>query len=481
MKSSKVVVLLITLMAIVVGSCGESGSAPGSTLGATTTAAQSSTTDSPNSTGSTTESGGFEGETVNVFGAFIEAEAAAFDETVAPFEEATGIDVIYEGSTDFTTQIGIRVEGGNPPDIAMFPQPGLWAEFVDRMVEFGSLGVDLDQMSSDLSPYLADLPGQVAEALGKAPETEGVYAGWFKMTTKSWLWIPVSEFEEAGYSTPATWDDLLALQEQIKADGATPWCLGIESGPATGWVLTDWMEDIVLRSAGPDVYNQWVFHEIPFNDPQIASAAEMLGEVMFPEGNVLGGSDGILATSFGDQNTPMFEDPPACFLAKQAGFIPAFFPGTDTPDDPSDDVFGPNAPEQQTEAIPFPSIANEEDVMLGAGDLFGVFSDRPAVAELVKFLLSPEGGAGFARASSSYLSPNARFDVANYLEPFQRQQGELLASAVAANGFRFDASDLMPPEVGAQTFWTGMVRYAQDGPDSLQSVLDEIEASWPTG
>ncbi len=475
MKASRRSGPLVAIVAMVVMSCGGGGSSPDTSLDSTTTTVSSA------STTATTEPGALAGETVNVFGTFVDAEAVAFDETVAPFEQATGIDVVYEGSIDFATQIGIRVEGGNAPDIAMFPQPGLWAQFVDEMVEFGSLGVDVEQMRSDLSPYLAELSGQVAEALGKAPEAEGVYAGWFKMTTKSWLWIPVPEFEEAGYTAPATWDDLIALQEQIKADGSTPWCLGIESSSATGWVLTDWMEDIVLRSAGPDVYNQWVFHEIPFNDPQVASAAEMLGGVMFPEGNVLGGTDGILATPFGDQNTPMFEDPPGCFLAKQAGFIPAFFPGADTPDDPSDDVFGPNAPEQKTQAIPFPRIANDEDVMLGAGDSFGVFSDRPAVAELVKFLLSPEGGAGFAQASSSYLSPNARFDVANYPDPFQRQQGELLASALSANGFRFDASDLMPAEVGSQTFWTGMVRYVQEGPDSLQSILDEIEASWPSG
>jgi len=442
------------------------------------------TTQTTTAGGETPGTGGgtdLEGESVSVFAAFVDAEADAFEATVVPFEERTGIDVVYEGSADFPAQIGIRVEGGNPPDIAMFPQPGLWAQFSDEMVEFGSLGVDLEQMRAELSPYLVDLPGQVAEAVGRAPEVEGVYAGWFKLATKSWLWIPTPEFEQAGYAVPATWDELLSLTEQIKGDGNVPWCVGIDSAAATGWVLTDWVEDILLRSAGPDVYDQWVRHEIPFNDPQVAEAVALLGAIVFPEGNVLGGTDGILATSFGDQNTPMFEDPPGCYLAKQASFIPAFFPGADTPDDASDDVFGSNAAEQQTSAVAFPSIENDDEVLLGAGDLFGVFSDRPAVGELVKYLLSPEAGEEFARASSSYLSPNASFDSSNYLEPFQAQQGALVAEALAANGFRFDASDLMPAEVGASSFWSGMVRYIQEGPDSLQSVLDAIEASWPSG
>ena len=424
------------------------------------------------STDTTADGGGgdqpFAGEVVNIFGAFVDADAAAFDDTVAPFEADTGIDVVYEGSGDFETQIGIRVEGGNAPDIAMFPQPGLWANFIGDMVDFSDLGVDVDQMRSDLSTYLVDLPGQVAAATGN--ERAGVFGGWFRLNTKSWLWVPEPEFADAGYDDPETWDDLIALQEQILADGNTPWCFGIESAGATGWVTTDWMEDIVLRTGGTAVYDQWVFHDIPFNDPQVKDSAERLGEIMFPEGNVLGGTDAILATPFGDQNTPMFEDPPACYLAKQAGFITGFFP---------EGTFGPDV-DNQARAIPFPDINNDDAVLLGAGDLFGVFSDAGAVAETVKFLLSPEGGEGFAQAQAGYLSPNARFDTSNYLDPFQQQQGELLASALGANGFRFDASDLMPAAVGAGTFWTGMVDYVQNGPGNLDDVLQGIDDSWPS-
>ncbi len=409
----------------------------------------------------------FEGEVVNIFGAFVDADAAAFDDTVAPFEEATGIDVVYEGSGDFETQIGIRVEGGNAPDIAMFPQPGLWAQFIGDMVDFADLGVDVDAMAADNSPYLADLPAFIAQLNDKG--RDGTFGGWFRLNTKSWLWVPVPEFEEAGYSAPATWDDLIALQEQILADGNTPWCFGMESGGATGWVATDWMEDVVLRTGGTDVYDQWVAHEIPFNDPEITDAAERLGQIMFPEGNVLGGTDAILATPFGDQNTPMFEDPPACYLAKQAGFITGFFP---------DGVFGPDV-DNQAEAIPFPNINNDGDMMLGAGDLFGVFTDSGAVAATVNWLISPEGGEGFARAQAGFLSPNARFDTANYVDPFQKQQGELLAAALGDGTFRFDASDLMPASVGAGTFWTGMVEYVQNGPDNLDEVLTDIDNSWP--
>jgi alpha-glucoside transport system substrate-binding protein len=441
-------IIAAAAMAMVVAACGGDD--------ATTTTAAGDGGDRP-----------FEGEVVNVFGAFVDADAAAFDDTVAPFEEETGIDVVYEGSGDFETQIGIRVEGGNAPDIAMFPQPGLWAQFIDDMVDFGDLGVDTNQMTADNSAYLAELPGFIATLNGN--EREGTFGAWFRLNTKSWIWVPEPEFTDAGYEDPATWDDLIALQGQILADGNTPWCFGIESAGATGWVTTDWMEDIVMRAAGLDAYDDWVAHEIAFNDAAITDSAERLGDIMFPEGNVLGGTDAILATPFGDQNTPMFEDPPACYLAKQAGFITGFFP---------EGTFGPDV-DNQARAIPFPSINNDTDMLLGAGDLFGVFSSEGAVAETVKFLLSPEGGEGFAQAQAGFLSPNARFDTANYVDPFQQQQGDLLVAALGAGTFRFDASDLMPASVGTGTFWTGMVEYVQNGPDNLDEVLVDIDTSWP--
>ena len=140
------------------------------------------------------------------------------------------------------------------------------------------------------------------------------------------IWYPEDDFDAAGYEVPETWDELIALSDQIVADGSTPWCVGFESGGATGWPATDWMEDIMLGTAGPDVYDQWVDHEIPFNDPAIVHAGELFGDVMFTDGYVLGGADQTPAIAFGDAPGPMFEDPPGCWLHRQANFINAFFP-----------------------------------------------------------------------------------------------------------------------------------------------------------
>ena len=140
------------------------------------------------------------------------------------------------------------------------------------------------------------------------------------------VWYPKDDFDAAGYTVPETWDELIALSDQIVADGSTPWCVGFESEGSTGWPATDWMEDIMLRTAGADVYDQWYKHEIPFNDPAVKAAGEQFGDVMFKDGYVLGGAAATPDIAFGDAPLPMFEDPPKCWLHRQASFINSFFP-----------------------------------------------------------------------------------------------------------------------------------------------------------
>ncbi len=145
---------------------------------------------------------------------------------------------------------------------------------------------------------------------------------------KSMIWYPKAAFDAAGYKVPKTWDDLLKLSDQIVADGSTPWCVGFGSEGSTGWPATDWMEDIMLRTAGTDTYDKWVKHEIPFNDPSVQKAGELFGKVMFTEGYVLGGASATPDIAFGDAPAPMFENPPKCWLHRQATFINSFFPKT---------------------------------------------------------------------------------------------------------------------------------------------------------
>src|SRR5690606_17016920 len=284
--------------------------------------------------------GDLAGTEVTVFGKWTEGEGANFEAVLASFEEATGIDVIYEGSAEFETLITVRVEGGDAPDIAGFPQPALMAEFVRSgdILDFGA-ATNVDQLNSDYSEAwttLAPVDGQ----LSAVP---------YRASTKSIVWYPVEAFEAAGYEIPETWDELLALSDQIAEEqGVAPWCISIEHGGNTGWVATDWIEDVLLRTAPPETYDAWVAHEIGFNDPAVLNAASIVADIWFNPDYVYGGSTSILTTFVGDTQTPMFEDPPQCWFHRQAGWIPDFWPeGTEAGVDsdffylpPIDDAYG---------------------------------------------------------------------------------------------------------------------------------------------
>lgn len=396
------------------------------------------------------------GGTVEIFGAFSGQEEEAFNESLAGFTEESGIEVEYVSSSDFTTLITSRVEGGDPPDIALFPQPGALLGFSEDLVPLND-AIDLDPIRETLIPGFLEATTQDGN----------IYGTPMRMAVKSIVWYPKPAFEEAGYEIPETYDDLLALTQQIVDDGGVPWCIGAESGADTGWPITDWVEENMLRLHGPDVYDQWVTNELAFDSPEVQEAAEMFGELVFTDGWTLGGAQGVLTTSFGDSPAPMFEDPPGCWLHRQGNFITGFFP---------DDV-QENLPEEVGTFV-YPPVTDGFDgtPILGGGDLAAMFNDNEATAEVMQFMGSAEFGEPWAEAGG-WLSPHSTFDTSSYPDEITQQIATL---AQEGDVFRFDGSDLMPASVGAGSFWSQMVAWVA-GDKDLSAALTDIQNSWPEG
>jgi len=390
--------------------------------------------------------------TVTILGSITGEGEETIRQVFAPFTEATGIQVQYEGTDAFATLLPVRVDGGNPPDLALFPQPGLMADLAQagHLVPLDSF-LEGDRLSNAYTEDWLEL-GTVDDQL---------YGLWTRADLKSLVWYRPDVFAEKGYEIPTTWDEMLALSDQMAAEGTTPWCIGIESGAATGWVGTDWIEDILLRTAGPEVYDQWVTHEIPFTDEAIANAFEKFGEIVLNPDYVFGGPVGVISTPFGDSPLPLFTDPPGCYLHRQTNFIATFFPDEVTVGDDVDVFLLP------------PIDPNFGTPILVAGATFGMLNDREEVQAVMEYLLTPEPHEIWV-GLENYISPHQQVSLDAYADAFTRTQAELLAEA---NTIRFDASDLMPGAVGTGTFWTGVVDYV--GGTDLESVLAEIEASWP--
>ena len=391
---------------------------------------------------------------VNIFGAFVDTDAERFEASMVPFEEENDIDIEYEGSGDFESLIAVRAEGGDPPDIAAFPQPGLMTDMTQR-----GFVIDLSQWFDE--EFLQEQYAQTWIDYGTVGDT---LAGiWYRASVKSLVWYPVPEFEEAGYEIPETWDEMVALSEQIVADGGVPWAIGIESSNATGWVGTDWIEDIMLRTQPPEVYDEWVAGELDFDSPEVANAFEIMGTIWKNEDFVLGGANSILTTPFGDAVHPLLDNPPTAWLHRQASFITGFWP------EDMDVVVG-----EDIDYFYLPPIDEEYGrPVLGAGDVMSAMVDSDNVRTVMEWLASPESKRGWVEAGG-FVSPNKTTPLDWYPTDADRGYAEILTNATT---FRFDASDLMPGQVGTGSFWEGIVDWVQGTP--TEDVLSRIDDTWP--
>jgi alpha-glucoside transport system substrate-binding protein len=400
--------------------------------------------------------GEYEGTTVTMLGPFTEQDQVLFEEAIRPFEEATGIDIAYEGTKEFETLINVRVEGGDAPDIADFPQPGLMASLASQgHILDASTFINQEWLQQNYNQGYIDtatVEGQNGPILG------GVFQ---RVNTKSLVWYPKDDWDEAGYEIPETWDDMIALMDEIVADGDTPWCIGIQSGVATGWPATDWMEEIMLRTTSLENYDAWTSGELPFTDPVVKNAAETMAEIWFNDEYVYGGRSQIVSTDFGASTAPMFEDPPRCWLHKQGNFITSFFPEDAEAGVDYDFFYFPGIDEQYGKPVLF------------AGDLMSAFEDRPEVRAVMQYWTTFDSLKGWV-ASGGALSPHNDADLSAYGSDVERQIAEILAEA---DSVRFDGSDLMPGAVGAGTFWKAMTDWVSGAAD-IDQALQTAQQGW---
>ncbi|UWR01343.1 ABC transporter substrate-binding protein (plasmid) [Rhodobacteraceae bacterium S2214] len=398
-------------------------------------------------------------EQITVFGTWLSPEAEIVEEIFDIFEERTGHEVSYVGSDSFEQQVLIDAEAGSAPNISIFPQPGLAADMASRGF--------LTPLKDGSADWIRDnyAAGQSWVDLGTYADENGedqLYGMFFRVDLKSLVWYSPENFEDAGYEIPQSMEELIALSDQIVADGGTPWCIGLGSGAATGWPATDWVEDMMLRTQPPAIYDQWVSNELPFDAPEVVGAIEAFGQFALNDDYVAGGAGAVASTDFRDSPKGLFDSPPQCYMHRQASFIPAFFPeGT---------VVGEDA-----DFFYFPAYeaADLGKPVLGAGTLFAITNPSDGAQELIEFLRDPaahEVWMGYG----GFLTPHKDVDPAKFQDDTSRALNEVLLNATT---FRFDGSDLMPGAVGAGSFWTGMVDYA-GGKDAAE-VAAGIQSSWP--
>ncbi len=380
---------------------------------------------------------------MSVIGTWGGDEEAAFKEMVAPWEAETGAKVSYTGTRDLNTVLTTGVASGVLPDLAGLPGPGQMQQWADSLVDLSTV-LDVPTYESETAPALVEL--------GKA---NGKLVGVFiKTAVKGLMWFD-PKVVDYGANPPATWDD---LQSQLQANASkaqAAWCLGIESGAATGWPATDWIEDLVLRQAGPDVYNSWWQGQTKWSDPAIKTAFQTYGDVV---AGAAGGKDAVITTNFEVAGDPLFKDPPGCQLLHQASFITGL------------GDFKNQTAGTDYDFFPFPDINPQfAGALEGAGDLFGMFHDTPAARSLMAYLVTAPAQDIWVKHGGA-LSANK--NATSYPDDISKRSAEMLQNAKT---FVFDASDLMPTAMNG-AFWKGVTDYSQDA-SKLDSVLAELDAA----
>ena len=390
--------------------------------------------------------------TVLVYATWGGSEQDAFLAMVKPWEDQNSATVGYLGTRGLGTVLTTGIATNTLPDLSGLPGPGEMAEFArgGNLVDLGTV-LDGDKYRAETPQAFVDL-GTVDGKL---------VAVFMKVSPKGLIWYNPKVYTGG---TPTSWDDLVAKGEAAaQANNASVWCVGFESAADSGWPGTDWIEDIVIRQAGPEVYDEWVAGTRKWTSPEIKSAFEFFGDVIDA---TYGGPNTINATNFGNGGDGLFTDPPTCIFHHQASFMSGFFT-TNFPEvvagEDFDFFFMPDIDAQFTGAL------------TGGGDLFGMFKKTDLSTSLMQWLVTADAQAIWAGALSGYIPSNKNVPESAYLDEPTRRGA---AAVGAATVFRFDGGDLMPNEMKA-AFFKAMVDFAADQSqlDAILQRLDETQAS----
>ncbi len=373
------------------------------------------------------------------------------------FQTCTGATVKNTADKNFESQILVQAKSGNAPDIAIVPQPGLLAQLVATGKVVKPPALALTNITNDWKPSVSKY-GIVNGTMYSVP---------FDASVKSLVWYSPKMFAAKGYTVPTTWADMIALSDKIAADpsGVKPWCAGVESGTATGWTATDWLEEVVLRQAGPDVYDQWVAHTVKFSDAPIAAALASVGAIWKNPKYVnagIGDVNSIAKTAFGDAGLPIQSS--KCYMMQQASFYELNFKNNPKIS-PTGDIYAFYLPVMNDK------FGKPVEV---AGSLTTAFSDRPEV-QAFEYYMSTTHYANDRATQSEWLSANLGLTTKSVTDPIQQLSLQILQDPKTVA--RFDASDQMPAAVGSGAEWTNLTAWITGQSDS--ATLSAIDAAWP--
>jgi alpha-glucoside transport system substrate-binding protein len=383
---------------------------------------------------------------ISILALWTAGEQASFKAVIDGFNETyPNVTVSYRSAPDVRPVLSTAIEGGNPPDLAALPNPGLMRDFQGRgalkPIEFAR-----DTVEQNFSQSWIDLA---------SVETQ-LYGVFFKGANKSTVWYAKSAFEDAGIEPPEDWDAFLEAAATLKESGVPAYSIGASDG----WVLTDLFENIYLRTAGAEKYDQLVAHEIPWTDPSVKEALTEMAKVLSDADNIFGGTSGALQTDFATSTNPVGAKPPKVAMVIEGDFVAGVIQ-TQTKAKPGTDF----------DFFDFPAIKDSPPVVMGGGDMVVMFKDNPASRAFLEYLATPEAAEIWVKRGG-FSSPSKEVDENAYPDPILRRSAVALAQAET---FRFDLSDLTPSAFGGDAMFRELQDFMKN-PDDVDGAAQQLEA-----
>ncbi len=398
--------------------------------------------------------GQLEGDTVSVLGSEVGAGQQGLESAFARFTSATGIEVVYTGDARADEIVEELLGTTEQPDVVLTSQPGRLRQLVLAGHVAPLPRLIRDQVTAGYDPFWSSLASVDGRLYG-VPASANV---------KSLVWYRPDVFAEQGYQIPATFGELEALVDQIRSDGLTPWCVGVAAGADSGWPFTDWLEDYVLRFERPAFYDQWVAHEVPFNDARVTALIQRVGDLWSRPGNVYGGRAAIASTSVSQAAGDHLRG--RCVLHKQGSRIVRDYRV----------LGGRVGPGEDVDAFYLPDVQESGRVVLGAGTFAATLSGSTPALGLLSYIAAPDFADNrIIAGTGGYLSAHRLHNTGLYRDAIDRSMANIL---VSADPFRFDGSDLMPAQVGTDVYPRTATVYASGAIDAWE-LADEVEAAWP--
>ena len=360
--------------------------------------------------------------TISIIGKWVKDEEKSFQAVLAPFKKANpGVKIKYTGAGDNVPQIvSTAIAGGNPPDLATLPQPGLMKQFAQK----GS-AKSIDFAKGVISQNFAPVWLQLGTVNGK------LYGLFFKGANKSTVWYNVKAFKNAGVKAPSSFADLLKAAKTIRGSGAKAYSIG----GADGWTLTDLFENIYLRQAGGAKYDQLSNHTLKWTDASVKAALRTMAQIFGDTGNLAGGTSGALQTDFPTSVSNVFQNPAKAAMVLEGDFVPGVVASSTK-----------LKPLSGYNVFPFPSIKPAtKSAVMGGGDVLVMFKSNPASQALIKYLATAQAATIWAKRGG-FSSPNKNVKPSAYPDAITRTTASALGQATL---FRFDMSDLQPAAFGA--------------------------------